>query len=66
MGSFWHPFADMSSVQHNPFIIDHGEGVYVFDEQGNRYLDAAASLWYQNVGYGREEVIDAMDAQARK
>jgi adenosylmethionine-8-amino-7-oxononanoate aminotransferase len=66
MGSFWHPFADMSSVQHNPFIIDHGEGVYVFDEQGKRYLDAAASLWYQNVGYGREEVIDAMDAQARK
>ena len=66
MGSFWHPFADMSLVQHNPFIIDHGEGVYVFDEQGNRYLDAAASLWYQNVGYGREEVIDAMDAQARK
>ncbi|HEX9761603.1 MAG TPA: aminotransferase class III-fold pyridoxal phosphate-dependent enzyme [Acidimicrobiia bacterium] len=66
MGSLWHPFADMSSVQHNPFIIDHGEGVYVFDEQGNRYLDAAASLWYQNVGYGREEVIDAMDAQARK
>jgi adenosylmethionine-8-amino-7-oxononanoate aminotransferase len=56
----------MSSVQHNPFIIDHGEGVYVFDEQGKRYLDAAASLWYQNVGYGREEVIDAMDAQARK
>lgn len=66
MGSFWHPFADMTSVQHNPFVVDHAEGIYVFDEQGRRYLDAAASLWYQNIGYGRDEVIEAMDAQARK
>jgi adenosylmethionine-8-amino-7-oxononanoate aminotransferase len=56
----------MSSVQHNPFIVDRGEGVYVYDEAGRRYLDAAASLWYQNVGYGRDEIIEAMDAQARK
>lgn len=66
MGSLWHPFADMSKVQHAPFIVDRGEGIYVFDEDGNRYLDAAASLWYMNIGYGRDEVIDAMDAQARK
>ncbi len=66
MSSFWHPFAEMAKVQHAPFIIDHGEGIYVFDEKGRRYLDAAASLWYMNVGYGREEIIDAMDAQMRK
>ncbi len=66
MGSFWHPFADMSKVQHAPFIVDRGEGIYVYDEEGNRYLDAAASLWYMNIGYGRDEVTDAMDAQARK
>ena len=66
MGSFWHPFADMSKVQHAPFIIDRGEGIHVFDEEGNKYLDAAASLWYMNIGYGRDEVVDAMDAQARK
>jgi putrescine---pyruvate transaminase len=66
MGSLWHPFAEMSKVQHAPFIIDRGEGIYVYDENGNRYLDAAASLWYMNIGYGRDEVLDAMDAQARK
>lgn len=66
MGSFWHPFADMSKVQHAPFIIDRGDGVYAFDEENNRYLDATASLWYMNVGYGREEIVDAMEAQARK
>lgn len=66
MGSFWHPFADMSKVQHAPFIVDRGQGIYVYDEEGNKYLDAAASLWYMNIGYGRDEVIDAMDEQARK
>jgi adenosylmethionine-8-amino-7-oxononanoate aminotransferase len=56
----------MSKVQHAPFIIDRGEGIYVYDESGRRYLDAAASLWYMNVGYGRTEIIDAMAEQARK
>ena len=64
--SFWHPFGDMTTVQHQQFIVDRGEGVYVYDEEGRRYLDAGASLWYMNVGYGRDEILDAMDAQARK
>lgn len=66
MTHFWHPFAEMSKVQHEPFIVDRGEGIYVYDEGGNRYLDAAASLWYMNVGYGRDEIIEAMNDQARK
>ena len=66
MSAFWHPFAEMSKVQHAPFIIDRGEGIYVYDEAGRRYLDAAASLWYMNVGYGRTEIIDAMAEQMRK
>ena len=56
----------MNKVQHAPFIVDRGEGIYVFDEDGRRYLDAAASLWYMNVGYGRDEIVDAMSEQARK
>jgi adenosylmethionine-8-amino-7-oxononanoate aminotransferase len=66
MGSFWHPFAEMSKVAHAPFIVDRGEGIYVYDEDGRRYLDAGASLWYMNVGYGRDEIVDAMTAQARR
>ncbi|MGD2101405.1 MAG: aminotransferase class III-fold pyridoxal phosphate-dependent enzyme [Acidimicrobiia bacterium] len=66
MGSLWHPFADMSKVQHAPFIVERGEGIYIYDEEGNRYLDAAASLWYMNVGYGRDEIVDAMAEQARQ
>lgn len=66
MSSLWHPFAEMSKVQHAPFVVDRGEGIYVYDEEGRRYLDAAASLWYMNVGYGREEIVAAMAAQLRK
>ncbi|MEA1902112.1 MAG: aminotransferase class III-fold pyridoxal phosphate-dependent enzyme [Actinomycetota bacterium] len=66
MTSFWHPFAEMNKVQHQSFIIDRGEGIYVYDETGKRYLDAAASLWYMNIGYGRDEVVDAMHEQAKK
>ncbi|MBT8079288.1 MAG: aminotransferase class III-fold pyridoxal phosphate-dependent enzyme [Gammaproteobacteria bacterium] len=35
-----------------------GDGCYIFDEQGNRFLDAIAGLWCVNVGYGREELGD--------
>lgn len=66
MSAYWHPFAEMNKVKAHPFMVDRGEGIYVFDEEGNRYLDAASSLWYMNVGYGRDEITDAMNEQARK
>lgn len=64
--SFWHPFAPMGSVADSELVIERGEGVWVFDEQGNKLLDATASLWYANVGHGRREIADAVLAQMRK
>ena len=66
MGGFWHPFAAMGAVDGNELVIDRGEGVYVFDTNGNRYLDGTASLWYCNVGYGRAEIVEAVAGQMRK
>jgi putrescine---pyruvate transaminase len=63
MTSFWHPFANMASVKGHEFVVTRGEGVYVFDDAGKRYLDATASLWYANVGYGRAEIADAIAEQ---
>ena len=63
---FWHPFADMGSVSQRELLIERGEGVYVFDAEGNRYLDGTASLWYANIGYGRQEVADAVAEQMGK
>ncbi len=66
MSSFWHPFANMAAVAGNEFVVERGEGVYVYDAAGKRYLDGTASLWYANVGYGRHEIGEAMAAQSRK
>ena len=42
-----------------------GEGAYVFDDAGRRYLDATAVLWYCNVGCGRDEIAEAAARQMR-
>ncbi len=60
---FWHPFADMGAVRSHELIIERGEDVWVWDDEGRRYLDATASLWYANVGHGRREINDAITAQ---
>jgi adenosylmethionine-8-amino-7-oxononanoate aminotransferase len=64
--AFWHPFADMASVSRDELLIERGEGVYVYDAEDRRYLDATASLWYANLGHGRAEIADAVSAQMRK
>jgi putrescine aminotransferase len=63
---FWHPFADMGAVSQRELTIERGEGVWVYDADGRRYLDATASLWYANVGHAREEVAEAVAAQMRR
>jgi putrescine aminotransferase len=63
---FWHPFADMAAVRSSEFVLDRGEDVWVFDQRGERYLDATASLWYANVGHGRPEIAAAIAAQLAK
>jgi putrescine---pyruvate transaminase len=62
----WHPFADMHAVRGNEIVIARGDGAYVWDEAGNRYLDGTASLWCVNIGHGRTEIADAVDAQMRE
>ena len=42
-----------------PMVIESGEGAWITDHDGNRYLDAMAGLWAVNVGYGREELAKA-------
>ena len=67
MTRFWHPVADMHAVsQSGELILDRGEGSHVWDDQGRRYLDATAGLWYAAVGYGREEIVEAAASQMRR
>ncbi len=45
--------------------IARGEGVYVYDTRGRRYLEGLAGLWCSALGYGNEEMIEAIAAQLR-
>ncbi|QIS05023.1 aminotransferase class III-fold pyridoxal phosphate-dependent enzyme [Nocardia brasiliensis] len=67
MNSLWHGFADMGAVERDgAFVVARGEGAYIYDAAGKRYLDATAGLWFTNVGHGRGEIADAVAAQLRQ
>ena len=64
--SFWHGFADMHTVKDAELVIREGDGAWVTDVAGKRYLDATAALWYTVAGYGRAEIADAAAAQMKR
>lgn len=63
----WAPFTRTRYVeQHGLLQIVRGEGAKVYDANGREYVDAHASLWLVNVGYGRQEIVDAVHRQMQK
>ena len=64
---FLHPFTDHKSLHETGTrIITRADGVYLWDSEGQRLLDAMAGLWCVNVGYGRQELADVAAAQLRE
>ena len=60
-----HPSTSISDhLANGPRIMAGGKGVHVTDVHGRRYIDGAAGLWCVNVGYGRQEIVDAIAKQA--
>jgi putrescine aminotransferase len=63
---FLHPFTDFKALaEKGTRIITRAEGVYVFDNDGNKILDGMAGLWCVAVGYGRKELADAAYEQLK-
>jgi adenosylmethionine-8-amino-7-oxononanoate aminotransferase len=58
----WHPFTQMREWT-EPLIIARGEGSYLIDTDGRRYLDGVSSLWVNVHGHHRREIDDAVKAQ---
>ncbi len=62
-----HPFTDHKDLHRKRSrIITRAEGVYIFDADGKKILDAMSGLWCVNVGYGRQEIIDAATEQMKE
>lgn len=63
----FHPFTDFSTFKSSgSMILTGAEGAYVSDSEGRKYLDGIGGLWCVNIGYGRDEMADAMAAQAKQ
>ena len=63
MTSLLYPTTNLTQVEQ--LNIVRGEGIYVYDDNGNRYLEGLAALWCSALGYGNEELIDAITTQLK-
>ncbi|MGB0466926.1 MAG: aspartate aminotransferase family protein [Pontibacterium sp.] len=59
-----HPFTNTGALnKKGARVICKGEGVYIWDSEGQKILDGMAGLWCVNMGYGRQELVDAASKQ---
>ena len=60
----WHPFTQMREYEgKDPVVIERGEGAYLIDSEGRRYIDGVSSLWVNIHGHGVPEIDNAIKKQ---
>ena len=65
MKYIWHPCSQMKDYEElNPIVIDHGEGVYLYDTDGQRYIDVISSWWCNLLGHCNPAISKALKEQA--
>ena len=61
----WHPFTQMKDFEtQNPIIIKKGKGVYIWDIDGNKYIDSVSSWWTNTLGHCNKRLNKALKEQA--
>jgi putrescine aminotransferase len=65
---YLHPFTDHKELAERggTRIITRADGVYIYDAEGQKILDGMAGLWCVNLGYGRQELVDAAARQMQE
>lgn len=62
----WHPFTPMRqwcAPEHEPMMLTKGEGCYLWDQHGNKYLDGNSSIWTNIHGHQHPRITEAIKAQ---
>ena len=62
--SYWLPFTPNRDFKTRPRLLARAEGMYYWDEQGRKILDAISGLWCVNAGHARKPIVEAIRAQA--
>jgi len=63
----WHPFTQMQEyMETDPLVIERGEGFYLIDSEGKKYIDGVSSLWVLVHGHGKKELLDVIREQSEK
>ena len=62
--NLFHPATNLKVHEHGqPLILDRGDGIYVYDVEGNKYIEGLAGLWCNALGFGNEELVEAAAKQ---
>lgn len=60
----WHPCSQMKDYEElPPIVVDHGEGMYLYDIDGNRYVDVVSSWWCNLLGHCNPRINEAVKKQ---
>ena len=63
----WHPYTRTSTMEATPLpLITRAEGIYLFDDECQRYLDAISSWWACALGHGHPDVVAAIRKQSEE
>ena len=60
----FHPYTPFSAIEKGFLNMVRGEGIYLFDDRGNKYVDIVSSWWACALGHGHPKVVAAIQKQA--
>ena len=59
-----HPYTNLAAhEERGPFVITRGEGIYVYDDQDNQYIEGLAGLWCTGLGFSEKRLFEAARTQ---
>jgi 4-aminobutyrate--pyruvate transaminase len=62
-----HPYTNIREHEKiGPLVIERGQGIYVYDDQGKEYIEGLAGLWSVAVGFGEDRLVRAATEQLKK
>ena len=64
IANYLHPFTDLAAHRTvGPHIFNRGEGIYVFDDEGRKYIEGLAGLWCASLGFSEKRLAEAATRQ---